>query len=49
MLQTAVGLATILRDYEVALNPSYKYELDPRAIFIQPLDGVKLDFKKVFQ
>ncbi|XP_051154870.1 uncharacterized protein LOC127277625 [Leptopilina boulardi] len=47
MLQTTVGLATILRDYEVSLNPKCKYELDPRAIFIQPLDGVKLDLKKV--
>ncbi|XP_033224729.1 cytochrome P450 6k1-like [Belonocnema kinseyi] len=47
MLQTAVGLATILRDYEVALNPLYKNGLDPKAIFIEPLDGVKIDFKKI--
>lgn len=47
MLLAAVGVATMLRDYEVSLNPSYKNELDPRAIFILPLDGVNLDFKKV--
>ena len=47
MLQTSMGLATILRDYEVSLNPQYKYGLDPRAIFLQPLDGIKLDFKKI--
>ncbi|XP_033225292.1 cytochrome P450 6k1-like [Belonocnema kinseyi] len=47
MLQTAVGLATILQDYEVALSPLYKYGLNPRKIFIQPTDGVKLDFKQV--
>ncbi|XP_033225780.1 uncharacterized protein LOC117178462 [Belonocnema kinseyi] len=46
MLLTAVGIATMLRDYEVSLNPLYKNELDPRAIFVLPLDGVNLDFKK---
>ncbi|XP_033225304.1 cytochrome P450 6k1-like [Belonocnema kinseyi] len=48
MLLIAVGLATLLRDYEVALNPLHKCEIDPQEIFVRPFDGVKLDLKKVF-
>lgn len=47
ILQIAVGLATILRDFQVALNPSQKVEISNRGLFIQAEDGIKLDLKKV--
>ncbi|XP_071574295.1 cytochrome P450 6k1 [Temnothorax nylanderi] len=46
-LQTAVGLIAILRDYEVALNPSWKTPYDPRNVFTSPPAGFLLDFKKI--
>lgn len=48
ILQTSVGLIAILRDYEIALNPSWMNEpIDPRNVFISPPAGFLLDFKKL--
>ncbi|XP_011164534.2 uncharacterized protein LOC105199238 [Solenopsis invicta] len=46
-LQTAMGLLTILRDYEVALNPSWKNPVDHRSVFNQPPTGFLFNFKKI--
>lgn len=46
-LQTAVGLITILRDYEVALNPSWLCTIDDSNVFTTPPMGFQLDLKKV--
>ena len=46
-LQTMVGLITILKEYEVSLNPKYKNEISKRAIFTAPKpEGVHLLFKR---
>ncbi|CAB0038375.1 unnamed protein product [Trichogramma brassicae] len=45
-LQTMVGLITILREYEVSENPSYKNEVSKRAIFTAPANGVHIYVKK---
>ncbi|XP_043282965.1 cytochrome P450 6k1-like [Venturia canescens] len=48
MLQTAVGLITILRDYEVLLNPRYTTNgVSPRSAFTIPAAGILLDVKKI--
>lgn len=47
LLQTAVGLITILRDYEVSLNPDYKDNgIEPRSVFLFPR-SIHLDFKRI--
>nr|XP_031840935.1 cytochrome P450 6k1-like [Nomia melanderi] len=39
MLQSMMAVITILKDYEVALDPDYKYQVDPYNIFfITPAD-----------
>ncbi|KAG5323617.1 CP6K1 protein, partial [Pseudoatta argentina] len=40
-------LTMILRDYEVALHPSWKNPIDPRNVFISPPAGFLLNFKKI--
>ncbi|CAL1689645.1 unnamed protein product [Lasius platythorax] len=47
ILQTAVGLIAILRDYEVSLNPSWMSIVDPRNVFTSPPTGFLLDLKKI--
>jgi len=47
ILQTAVGLIAVLRDYEVALNPSWKAPIDPQNVFTSPPAGFLLNFKKI--
>lgn len=47
VLQTAVGLIAILRDYEVSLNPSWMSIVDPRTVFTSPPAGFLLDLKKI--
>lgn len=47
ILQMTVGLAVILRDFQVALNPAQKVEISNRGLFLQTQDGIKLDLKKV--
>ncbi|XP_032667814.1 uncharacterized protein LOC116842550 [Odontomachus brunneus] len=46
-LQTAVGVITILRDYEVALNPSWLCTIDESNVFTTPPMGFQLDLKKM--
>ncbi|XP_014482989.1 PREDICTED: cytochrome P450 6k1-like [Dinoponera quadriceps] len=46
-LQTAVGLISILQDYEVALNPSWLSTVDKRNVFTTPPMGFQLDLKKI--
>ncbi|XP_012528476.2 cytochrome P450 6k1-like isoform X2 [Monomorium pharaonis] len=47
ILQTAVGLIAVLRDYEIALNPSWKIPIDQRSLFSMPPAGFLLNFKKI--
>ncbi|XP_015595323.1 cytochrome P450 6k1-like [Cephus cinctus] len=47
LLQVAVGLITILKDFEISLNPIYKNEVDPRAIFVRPTNGINLYFNRI--
>ncbi|XP_011866671.1 PREDICTED: cytochrome P450 6k1-like [Vollenhovia emeryi] len=47
MLQTAVGLVAIIRDYEVTLNPKWKSPLDPRNVFTVPPAEFLLNLKKI--
>ncbi|KAL6436826.1 hypothetical protein ACFW04_004904 [Cataglyphis niger] len=47
ILQTAVGLIAILRDYEVSLNSSWMSIVDPRNVFTSPPTGFLLDLKKI--
>lgn len=47
MLQTAVGIITILRDYEVALNPKWLTTIEKRNVFTTPPAGFLLDLKKI--
>ncbi|XP_012232386.2 cytochrome P450 6k1 isoform X3 [Linepithema humile] len=47
VLQTAVGLITILRDYEVALNPKWLTTVETRNPFTTPPAGFLLDLKKI--
>lgn len=47
ILQTAVGLIAILRDYEVSLNPSWMSIVDTRNVFTSPPAGFLLNLKKI--
>ncbi|KAL6258450.1 hypothetical protein P5V15_010406 [Pogonomyrmex californicus] len=47
ILQTAVGLIAILRDYEVTLNPSWPSPIDPRSVFTSPVIKFLLNLKKI--
>lgn len=47
-LQTAMGLITVIRNYEVIPHPMYKCEADPRNVFTSPTPGFKLNFKKLY-
>ncbi|KAK2586911.1 hypothetical protein KPH14_009844 [Odynerus spinipes] len=46
LLQTAVGIITILDNYEVLLNPTGSYEQERRNVFIVPGKNFVLNFKK---
>lgn len=46
LLQAAVGIISILKKYEITLNPHSKVEVD-RTIFLSPRPDGKLDFKKL--
>lgn len=46
-LQTAMGLISILQDYEVTLNPEWPCSQDPKSVFTIPLDGFKLNLRKM--
>ncbi|XP_001599460.2 cytochrome P450 6k1 [Nasonia vitripennis] len=46
-LETMVGLITILSEYEVSLNPQHITELNVRALFLAPADGIKLYFQRI--
>ncbi|EFN84331.1 Cytochrome P450 6k1 [Harpegnathos saltator] len=46
-LQTAVGLITVLRDHEIALNPFWQCTVDEKNVFTSPPSGFKLDMKKI--
>lgn len=49
LLQTMVGLITILSKYRVSLNPEYKNETSKTAIFLAPEnEGINLYFEKLF-
>ncbi|EFN68266.1 Cytochrome P450 6k1 [Camponotus floridanus] len=47
ILQTAIGLIAILRDYEVSLNPSWMSVTDTRRVFTSSPAGFLLDLKKI--
>ena len=47
MLQSMMGVITILKDYEVSLDPTYKCDIDIRNVFISPPDGFRLIFTKL--
>ena len=47
MLQTAVGLITILRDHEVSINPNYHNAVSLRSTFTAPANGIFLNVKKI--
>ncbi|XP_012256022.3 cytochrome P450 6k1-like [Athalia rosae] len=47
MIQTLIGLALILSEYEVSLDPDNKNSVDPKALFLAPLDDIYLYLKKV--
>ncbi|XP_011256437.2 cytochrome P450 6k1 [Camponotus floridanus] len=47
ILQTAIGLIAILRDYEVSLNPSWMSITDTRRVFTSSPAGFLLDLKKI--
>ncbi|XP_076627123.1 cytochrome P450 6k1 [Colletes latitarsis] len=47
MLQSAVGIITILKDYKVSLDPTYKIDVDRRNIFLSPPEEFKLRFTKL--
>lgn len=47
ILQTAMGLIAILRDYEVSLNPLWMSIVDPQNVFTTPPAGFLLNLKKL--
>lgn len=47
MLQSMMGVITILKDYEVSLDPTYKCDIDVHNVFISPPDGFRLIFTKL--
>ncbi|XP_053987873.1 cytochrome P450 6k1-like [Hylaeus volcanicus] len=47
LLQSVVAVITILKDYEVSLDPTGDYEIDRRNIFLSPSDRFKLKFTKL--
>lgn len=49
LLQTAVGIVSVLRDYEVFINPKYKNEINVLSVFIQMKNGLWLDLRKIKQ
>lgn len=47
MLQSTVGVVTVLKDYEVLLNPSSSYEPDVKNIFVTPGNKFALNLKRI--
>ncbi|XP_014230874.1 cytochrome P450 6k1-like isoform X1 [Trichogramma pretiosum] len=46
-LQSVVGLATILNNYEVALNSQYVTKISKKSMILAPENGIRLDFKRI--
>ncbi|XP_017767083.1 PREDICTED: cytochrome P450 6k1-like [Eufriesea mexicana] len=47
LLQSAVALIAILKDYEVSLDPTFKGDVDIRKVFLSPVDGFRVNLTKL--
>lgn len=47
VLQSAMGVITVLRDFEVTLDPTYKYGVDPHNVFLSAPENFKLNLTKL--
>lgn len=47
LLQSTIAIVTILKDYEITIDPKNECIIDPRNIFIQPLDNFRLNLTKL--
>nr|XP_033326710.1 cytochrome P450 6k1-like isoform X1 [Megalopta genalis] len=47
MIQSAMGVITVLRDFEVSLDPTYKYDVDRYNVFLQAPKDFILNLRKL--
>ncbi|XP_015431466.1 PREDICTED: cytochrome P450 6k1-like [Dufourea novaeangliae] len=46
-MQSIMGVITVLKDYEVSLDPTFKYEIERSNVFLTVPDGFRLNLTKL--